>query len=168
MNTKRLKTPSYVKVILGLSAVLVIGCADSPKEKKAEEIVEVEVVDPEVNEDYNFSTVEFVPIFPGCEEGSNTERKACFNLEMQKFVAENFNTELANELGLPSGEKKIIVQFKIDENGEVTEIRSRAPHKKLQEEIKRVLRTLPKMTPAKQDSKAVGVKYSLPISLNVK
>ena len=40
--------------------------------------------------------------------------------------------------------------FTIDENGVVTDIRSRGPHPKLEKEAERVVKLLPKMEPGKQ------------------
>ncbi len=57
--------------------------------------------------------------------------------------------------------------FKIDEKGNITDIRARAPHIKLEEEAIRVMKLLPKMIPGKQKGKTVAVLYSLPIAFNV-
>ena len=58
---------------------------------------------------------------------------------------------------------RVIVQFKIDETGNIRDIRAKAPVPELEEEAKRVVNSLPQMTPGKQRGKAVGVVYSLPI-----
>ncbi|WP_196885551.1 energy transducer TonB [Aureivirga sp. CE67] len=139
--------------------------ADENEAVEVEEIVEEEE-EEEVIEDVPFAIIEEVPVFPGCK-GNKAELKKCLQTKIQKHVAKKFNADLANELGLPPGKKKIIVQFKIDNKGNITEVRSRAPHKRLQQEAERVIRSLPKMTPGKQRGRAVGVKYGLPISFNV-
>jgi protein TonB len=87
--------------------------------------------------------------------------------KIQKHVNRRFNTELAQELGLSEGKKRIDIAFTIDENGNVTGIQSRAPHPKLKKEAERVVRLLPKMEPGKQQNKAVKVKYTLPIVFRV-
>ncbi|MFZ2284034.1 MAG: energy transducer TonB, partial [Lutibacter sp.] len=84
-----------------------------------------------------------------------------------KHVNSKFNADLASELGLTPGIKKIFVMFKIDKTGEITDIQARAPHKRLEAEAIRVVQSLPKMTPGKQRGRAVGVKYSLPIAFKV-
>ena len=86
--------------------------------------------------------------------------------KIQKFVQKKFNTELAGDLGL-EGRQRISVQFKIDKNGNVVNVRARAPHPKLQEEAIKVVKSLPKMIPGKQRGQAVGVLYSLPILFQV-
>ncbi|MCB4807572.1 M56 family metallopeptidase [Tamlana sp. 62-3] len=110
-----------------------------------------------------FSVVEHVPVFPGCESlNTNEEKRKCFSEKISNFVGENFNTDLGKELGL-SGRQRINVIFKIDTEGNIGDIRSRAPHTDLEAEAIRVINKLPKMTPGKQKGKLVKVAYSLPI-----
>ncbi|MFT6799703.1 MAG: protein TonB [Nonlabens sp.] len=137
-----------------------------------EEIVEIEEVSEEVGveeviADVPFAIIENVPIYPGCEGmKNNLDRKKCMSEKITKFVNREFNTGLANELGL-SGRQKISVQFKIDSKGNVVGIQSKAKHPKLQAEAARVINRLPSMTPGKQRGKPVGVIYALPIIFSV-
>jgi len=130
-----------------------------------EEIEEVEIVE-EVIEDVPFSIIEDVPVYPGCK-GNKKELRDCLSKKVQKFVAKKFNVDLAQDLGLTPGKKRIFVMFKIDKKGNIVGIRARAPHKRLEAEAKRVVGLLPKMKPGKQRGRPVGVKYSLPISFIV-
>ncbi|WMI69401.1 energy transducer TonB [Mangrovimonas sp. YM274] len=143
---------------------------ESSESSQEEEIVEVEeVVVEEVEEDIEvpFAVIENVPVFPGCEnEKGNNAKKACMSEKISKFVNKKFNTDLASELGL-SGRQRINVIFKIDKNGEITNIMARAPHPGLEKEAKRVIGLLPKMKPGMQRGKAVTVPYSLPILFQV-
>ena len=119
-------------------------------------------------EEVPFAFIEDAPVYPGCEKyKSKAEKKACMSKMIQKHVNRRFNTELAQDLGLSEGKKRINVVFMIDENGNVTGIQSRAPHPKLQKEAERVIRMLPKMKPGKQQDKSVKVRYALPIVLKV-
>ncbi|WP_010231682.1 energy transducer TonB [Gillisia marina] len=86
--------------------------------------------------------------------------------KIQDHVIANFNSDLGKDAGL-TGVNRVIVQFKIDENGNIVDVRSRAPHPKLEEEAKRVINSLPQMTPGEQKGKAVGVMYALPIVFQV-
>ena len=142
---------------------------ESTETSQEEEIVEVEEVEvEEVEEDLEvpFSVIENVPVFPGCEKGSNEDKKACMNKKMQKFIQKKFDTDLAGDLGL-SGIQKISVFFKIDKTGEIVDVKARAPHPRLEQEAKRVVGLLPKMKPGKQRGKAVRVPYFLPIKFQV-
>ena len=118
------------------------------------------------NVEVSFSTVQNVPIFPGCEKGNNAKRRKCMSDKITKFVRRKFNTKLAVDLGL-SGRQRIIAIFKIDKNGDVVGVRVRAPHPRLVTEAKRVINLLPKMKPGMQLGKAVVVPFSLPIIFDV-
>jgi hypothetical protein len=119
------------------------------------------------NDDIAFAIIEEVPIYPGCEDlNTNEERKECMSDYISSMVINNFNSQLANNLGL-SGRQRIHVQFKIDTNGFITDVVARAPHPALEEEAIRVINTLPRFTPGKQRGKTVNVMYSLPILFQV-
>lgn len=134
--------------------------------ESVEKIVEVEEVE-EVVEDVPFMIIENVPVFPGCT-GNNLELRNCFSDQISKFVLKRFNPELAQDLGLTSGSiQRIFVLFTINKNGDIVDIKARAPHKRLQSEAIRVVNMLPKMTPGKQRGKPVGVKYALPILFKI-
>ncbi|MDO5979656.1 M56 family metallopeptidase [Flavivirga spongiicola] len=114
-----------------------------------------------------YSVVDKAPIFPGCESlQDKQEQKKCTSNAITKHVNRNFNTELATELGL-SGRQRINVIFKINKEGNITGVRSRAPHPALEVEAIRVINTLPKMIPGEQRGKKVDVPYSLPIIFQV-
>ncbi|MDX1543504.1 MAG: energy transducer TonB [Christiangramia sp.] len=140
-------------------------------ETNLDEIVEVEeVVEAPVEEeveDVPFAVIEDVPIFPGCEsKRNNEERKKCMSEKISSYVNKEFDTDLGAELGL-TGINRVIVQFRIDEKGNIGQVRARAPHPRLEQEAARVINSLPKMKPGKQRGKPVGVMYSLPIAFKV-
>lgn len=134
------------------------------------EAVEVEIIEveeeEEVMEDVPFAIIEDVPVYPGCK-GNKEQLRACLQEKITKHVNRKFNAELASDLGLSPGVKRIFVMFKIDKTGNITNVQARAPHVKLQQEAIRVVKLLPKMTPGKQRGRPVGVKYSLPIAFKV-
>jgi len=138
---------------------------DETEAVEVEEIEEVEEVD-EVIEDVPFSIIEEVPVFPGCK-GSRAQKINCLNKKMRLHIQKKFNSDLAGDLGLSPGKKKIIIFFRIDPKGNITEIQARAPHPRLKKEAIRVAKLLPKMIPGKQRGVPVGMKYTLPISFNV-
>ena len=138
-------------------------------ETDQEEEIDIEDLDvEEVEEDVEvpFAVIENVPVFPGCERGNNAKKRKCMSEKIAKFVQRKFNTDLAGDLGL-SGRQRISVIFKIDKSGNVTGVRARAPHPRLEKEAQRVINLLPKMKPGKQRGKAVIVPYSLPIIFQV-
>ena len=134
-----------------------IALVDDIKEVKKE--VKIETVP--------FIALEDVPIFPGCESlKENKDRKKCMSEQITRFINKEFNTALGSQLGL-TGINKINVMFKIDENGNVIDIQTRAVHPKLEIEARRVIEALPKMKPGKQRGNPVIVQYSLPIIFRV-
>ena len=116
-------------------------------------------------EEVPFAVIDKVPTFPGCEE--STDLKMCFQEAITKHIISNFKSDVSKGLGLDKGTSKIFAMFTIDKDGNVTNIRTRAPHEKLNDEAKRVLEALPKMKPGEHSGKAVSVKYSLPIAFKV-
>lgn len=137
-------------------------------ESEAVEVEEVEEVEEEeeVVEDVPFSIIEDAPVFPGCK-GTKAQKKACLMKKMNKHIQRYFDAELANELGLSPGRKRIFLVFKIGKTGNIEEINAKAPHPRLKKEAIRIAKKLPKMIPGKQRGKPVGVKYTQPITFNV-
>ncbi len=113
-----------------------------------------------------FAVIEQPPIFPGCEDLEADEQKKCISNKISQHVNKHFNTKLANDLNL-KGRQRINVIFKIDTEGNIINVRSRAPHPSLEEEASRVIKTLPKMLSGKQKGEAVVVPYMLPIIFEV-
>ena len=78
-----------------------------------------------------------------------------------------FNTDVAQDIGLEAGKKRMNVQFVIDKAGNIINIKVNAPHKKLEREVNRVIKLLPKMKPAMQGKNAASVRFNLPITFMV-
>ena len=144
----------------------IIESTETDQEEEIVEVEEIEVSDMDVDAEVPFSVIENVPVFPGCEKGSNEKKRKCMSDKITKFVGRKFNTELASDLGL-SGRQRISVMFKISKTGDVVGVQARAPHPGLEKEATRVINLLPKMKPGKQRGKAVTVPYSLPIIFQV-
>lgn len=119
------------------------------------------------NADIPFAVVEIVPVFPGCESlGSNEEKKKCMTEKVSEYVNVNFDTSLGKKLGL-KGMNRVITLFKISPEGNITNVRARAPHPDLEAEAIRVVGSLPQMVPGVHNGNNVGVSYSLPIVFQV-
>ncbi|MFK5890369.1 MAG: M56 family metallopeptidase [Flavobacteriaceae bacterium] len=114
----------------------------------------------------SFAEIDQAPIYPGCENAP--EQRKCLSENITKLISQNFNFRLANNLDLKPGHKRIFVMFTINKNGKVTDVRARAPHKKLEIEAIRVIKLIPQLKPGiKNNGKVVAVKYSLPIVFNI-
>lgn len=130
------------------------------------EDVEVIEITQEEEVEVPFSVIETPPVYPGCENLDKTSSKRCTTDAVRKFINRKFNTEMAQELGLV-GRQRINSIFRINQNGDVVSIQSRANHPRLEEEANRVIGLLPRMKPGMQRGKLVTVPYSLPIIFQV-
>ena len=135
-------------------------------ETDQEEIVEeVEVVEEEIDMDVPFAIIEDVPLFPGCERVPKSERRSCFQTQIQKHIAKNFRyPEIAQEMGIQG---RVFVQFTIGKDGSISGIRTRGPDKNLEKEANRIISRLPRMTPGKQRGRPVRVPFSIPITFKL-
>ena len=131
----------------------------------------IEVVETQSQKEINdvpFAVVEEVPVFPGCESlQTNAERKKCMSEQVSQLINANFNTKVGEELQL-KGVQRIYTRFRINENGDIVDIESRASVPELEKEAERVVSLLPKITPGKHKGKNVGVLHSLPIVFQTK
>jgi hypothetical protein len=106
------------------------------------------------------------PVFPGCENSSSIKDvKKCFSKGIQQHFVEKFDASLPNKLGLSKGRKRIFIGFKIDKEGDIVNIKVRAPHIVIKNEVIRVMKQLPKVSPGAERGKNVNIKYSIPFTI---
>ncbi len=117
--------------------------------------------------DVPFAVIENVPVYPGCEGDDNEELKKCMSDKITDFVIKNFDMNMIDAMDLPPKLYRSAVQFKIDKQGNVVDVRARADYPEIESEAVRVINSLPQMKPGKQRGEAVGVLYSLPIIFKV-
>jgi len=128
-------------------------------------IEEIEVEEEFDDIDVPFAVIEDVPIFPGCESVAKSQRRACFQEQINKHIRRNFRyPEIAQEMGIQG---RVYVNFIIAKDGSITNIRMRGPDKNLENEAQRIISRLPKMTPGKQRGRAVRVPFSIPITFRL-
>ncbi len=119
------------------------------------------------NKIINVLGVEHVPVFPGCESvASNIGKRDCMSLKIKAFIQKKFNADKFYDQNI-RGEQTISVQFYIDENGNVSEVKARATERALEKEAIRVVSRLPQMKPGKQGDKVVKVQYMVPIVFKI-
>ena len=124
---------------------------------------DINVEEEEEEIDVPLAIIEEVPVFPGCENAS--DKKACFNEMIQKHVQKNFMyPKTAEELGIQG---RVFVQFVIGRDGNIGEIKTRGPDPSLEKEARRIIASLPQMTPGRQRKRAVSVPYSIPINFKL-
>lgn len=136
------------------------------EQRKIYGVMETQQIDETFEgEDVPFAIIENAPIFPDCENAE--DNKKCLQESIQKFVLQKFNTNLAKDLGLDPGKKRVITTFKIGKEGNIEDVKARGPHQALEDEAIRVVSSLPKMIPGEHQGEKVAVKYALPITLMI-
>ena len=120
-------------------------------EMNTEEQTPVET-EPQSKKVYN--SVEQMPEFPGGAAA------------MMRYLQENI--KYPPEAAKNNIEGRVIVQFVIDETGQVGEVKVVRPvSEELDAEAVRVVKTFPKFEPGRQDGEAVSVWYTLPIMFKI-
>ena len=138
---------------------------ESTETDQEEVVEEVEVLEEEVDVDVPFAIIEDVPLFPGCERVPKSDRRKCFQEQIQKHISKNFRyPEIAQEMGIQG---RVFVQFMIGKDGNIGGIRTRGPDKNLEKEANRIISKLPRMTPGKQRGRPVRVPFSIPITFRL-
>ena len=111
-----------------------------------------EETEPQSKKVYN--SVEQMPEFPGGAAG------------LMRYLQENI--KYPPEAAKNNIEGRVIVQFIVEKTGEVGEVKVVRPiSEELDAEAVRVVKTLPKFEPGRQDGEAVAVWYTLPISFKL-
>lgn len=111
-----------------------------------------EETEPQSKKVYN--SVEQMPEFPGGAAA------------MMRYLQENI--KYPPEAAKNNIEGRVIVQFVIDETGQVGEVKVVRPvSEELDAEAVRVVKTFPKFEPGRQDGEAVSVWYTLPIMFKI-
>ena len=150
-KSNKMKQTKYLLLVPILASMLFYTACSNTKN----EIIEKEVIP--------FAMIDKVPTFPGCPEND----KSCFNNKIRQHFQKEFNVNLTDSLKLSPGKKRIIMLFKINKEGAITGIRTKAPHPALQEEAVRIIKLLPIMKPGELNGKKVTVKYILPMEVEV-
>ena len=141
----------------------VIESTETSQDEEIVEVEEIEAEEEEIDVDVPFAVIEDVPVFPGCERAK--DKRACFQEKIQKHIRKNFRyPEVAQELGIQG---KVYVQFTIQKDGSIGNVRMRGPDKNLEKEAQRIIGKLPKMTPGKQRGRPVRVPFSIPITFKL-
>lgn len=106
---------------------------------------------------------EIGPIWPGCEKGSASERDDCFNKNLSSHISKNF--KYPAEAYKKNEQGKVFVEFIINEKGLVEVTKVSGATKALQEEAKRNILSIPKMTkPGMMAGKPKAIKFTVPFT----
>ncbi len=102
-----------------------------------------------------YKSVEQMPMFPGGEAG------------LLRYLQENI--QYPPEAAKNNVQGRVILQFVVDKTGQVGEVKIlRSVSEEIDAEAVRVVKSLPKFEPGRQDGKPVAVWYTLPVSFNIR
>lgn len=115
----------------------------------------------EKNPVYTFTTISEKPSFnKPCEDGQDAFD--CFKENLDAHVRSTFQYPAeAQEQGIQG---RVYLNFKIDTDGSVAVLQSRAPHELLDAEARRIIESLPPLSPGKKaDGTPVPITFAYPI-----
>ena len=121
---------------------------------KEEVVVEKPVEKPKEVHEEIFKSVEQMPQFPGGDAA------------LMKYLSSHINyPPMAAENNVQG---KVILQFVVEKDGRVGEVKvARSVDKDLDKEAIRVVKSLPKFTPGRQNGQPVRVWYTLPVTFKL-
>ena len=126
------------------------------------------MIDFKEEEPIPFELVERAPIAAGCTaDMENKELKDCTRNSIRWHVNRKFNTGIMAAEGQSSGMHKLYARFIIDTNGEIVNVVIEGDSQLLNDEAYRVISSFPTLKPASHKGKAINVKYTLPITLQI-
>jgi len=121
-----------------------------------------------------------VPPPPGEETADSLKENVIFNkveIEAQfsggdkawlNFLVKNLDGDIAVKNGAPAGNYTVIIQFVVNKEGEVTDIRALTNHGYgMEQEVIRLLKKSPKWSPAIQDGRKVKAYRKQPVTFQV-
>ncbi|MEO7394440.1 MAG: energy transducer TonB, partial [Chitinophagaceae bacterium] len=117
-----------------------------------------QIVEEKKVEDENkiFDKVEIEASFPGGDS------------KWRQYLERNANGQVATDNGAPEGTYTTVVQFVVDKEGNISDVRSLTNHGYgMEDEAMRVIRKGPKWTPAVQNGRQVKAYRKQPITFQV-
>lgn len=145
-----------MKTTTAIGALDVKGNSESGEVLKVAQRVADEPVKPDKPEVENkvFDVVEQMPSFPGGPSA------------LMKYLSENIKYPVvAQENGVQG---RVVVSFVVERDGSITDVKVvRSVDPSLDREATRVVKSMPKWIPGKQNGSAVRVKYNVPVSFKL-
>ena len=130
------------------------GTNDLNKEQVKEKVIVEEVQAPEPKVEQIFTAVEQKPAFPGGEAA------------LMKWLSSNIvYPVMAQEEG---AQGRVVVQFVVEKDGRIGQVKVvRGRHPELDKEAMRVVKSLPKFIPGKNNGQTVRCWFTLPVNFKL-
>ncbi|UOB18981.1 energy transducer TonB [Abyssalbus ytuae] len=155
--------PEVIEVVEDEAVVeeTIIESTETDQEEVIVEVEEVEVAEDPIEVDVPFAVIEDKPMFPECQSRPKSQQFQCFKENLDKHVRKTFRyPEIAQEMNIQG---RVYVNFRINKDGTITIINTRAPDKSLDAEARRIINKLPKLIPGKQRGRPTSVTFAYPI-----
>lgn len=113
------------------------------------------------------SALEKMPYLPPCKDiQDKDESLSCLHQELMLFIKDNQQYPvMAREMNQTG---TVYLSFVISNKGKITQVKTvRSPHKLLEKEARRLVKSFPEFTPAKQRGRPVAMKMTIPIKFNL-
>ena len=108
------------------------------------------------------------PIAPDCDSNlNNIELNKCFMSFISTYINSNFNWKLLKKSDFINGEFRTSALFTLNESGDVKNVKVNYKRRVIRNEIKRIFKTIPQITPGFNNGKYVNLRFSLPIAFKV-
>ena len=111
-----------------------------------------------------FDLVEEVPTFKTCGNSTRENNAKCFKSKINKHISKHFNPDHFVDNTFRS---KIFIQFKIDIQGNIIDIKTKTKNKLIIKEFEKILQKIPLLKPGKEKGLPVIVSYSFPLNLTL-
>ncbi|MCK5907458.1 MAG: TonB family protein, partial [Flavobacteriales bacterium] len=163
MKTQKIKSLKYL-LVLPLLAMFTLQYSCSRDTENSSEINELKNADEMV---FNFNTVDVQPQVIGVDESlSKQEKYIAFQKAIMKHVKDNFH--YPEQAIKDTVQGRVVTSFIFGTDGKVKDVKIlKGVNEELDAEALRLASSMPDVTPAYQDGKAVPVSFMLPITFKL-
>ncbi|MFJ1353945.1 M56 family metallopeptidase [Capnocytophaga canimorsus] len=175
LQQKQKSTKGMSKYLLAIPAlavsVLMLSAGNAPQNNLSESLPKISVAEAHltnnqvVNDTIPFMKVDKTPRFQNCKNVSESESFECFKKELDAHIARNF--KYPKEAVEKALQGKVTVVFVIGAEGKVVVKSLKGGDKLLQEEVKRLIETLPQLIPGQHQGKNAAVMFLYPINFKL-
>lgn len=113
-----------------------------------------------------FELVHIAPQHPDCNDGNNDPQgRHCLTQTLVKKISSEFNTRLLS--GIENGQRRIIITMLIEKDGKILFSNTNSKVEVFNKEIKRIIATIPKLSPGQHMREPTRVRLRLPMTFVV-
>jgi len=103
--------------------------------------------------------------YKSCFKKKSKARSECTDRKMHNEIIGKLNKSAFKDVNL-RGIIRAYISFEVNKSGEISKIRCRAPHPAIEEELLRIMRTIPNFIPASYKGIPVNMMFSLPVTMD--